>query len=464
MLAKNLLMIFVNYNRFLNRDCKHFRRRPRPLFRGRHLQWLALLSLLAGLAALFGPSDEAEAIRSPSPDRGPRSEESLALPEPSSAARPTQRQTIPRFRPTKTITVAAGDTLSGIFLRVGLGANDVQTVLHAGTEAKRLSRLQPGQTLAFTLEKGRLRALHYTIDALKTLAVTRDDGGFQAELQQKTVEYRIRYAAGTIHDSLFVDGQRAGLSDALIMELAAIFGWDVDFALDLRPGDRFAVLYRAGYLEGEKIEDGAIVAAEFINQGRRYRAVRFTDAAGRSSYYSPDGHSMRKAFLRTPVDFRRISSRFQKERFHPILGRRRPHMGVDYAASVGTPIKAAGDGRVIFRGWKGGYGRVVIVRHAHRISTLYGHMSRFNRRVKSGSRVKQGQVIGYVGQSGLATGPHLHYEFRVNGVHRNPLTVKLPAAAPIAAASREAFKAEAAQRLAQLAAYDRVRLAADGSE
>lgn len=243
------------------------------------------------------------------------------------------------------------------------------------------------------------------------------------------------------------------------MQLASIFGWDIDFALDIRKGDHFSLLYEQQYLDGEKLRDGRILAAEFTNQDRTYQAVLFTDPKGRGLYYAPDGSSMRKAFLRSPVDFRRISSKFQRERYHPVLGKKRPHRGVDYAAKIGTPIKAAGDGKVIFRGTKGGYGRTVIVQHGGNITTLYAHMSGYRRGVTTGTRVQQGQIIGYVGKSGLATGPHLHYEFRLNGAHRNPLTVKLPDAKPIAAEYRELFQIQSKQLLAQLKLFNTIQVA-----
>ncbi|HKJ77578.1 MAG TPA: peptidoglycan DD-metalloendopeptidase family protein, partial [Gammaproteobacteria bacterium] len=278
------------------------------------------------------------------------------------------------------------------------------------------------------------------------------------------VESRTAHATGTIETSLFEAGREAGLSDRTIMELAYIFGWDVDFALDIRAGDRFTILYEEQFLDGEKLRNGPILAAEFINRGRVVRAVRFTDPSGHTDYYSPEGRSMRKAFLRSPVDFRRISSRFQRERFHPVLGKKRPHRGVDYAANVGTPIKASGDGKIVFRGWKGGYGRAVILRHGGRYTTLYGHMSRFRGGLRTGSRVKQGQVIGYVGASGLATGPHLHYEFRVNGVHRDPLKVELPKAEPIRKAYRDDFRQASKPLLAQLEVLQRTRVALEEGE
>jgi murein DD-endopeptidase MepM/ murein hydrolase activator NlpD len=236
----------------------------------------------------------------------------------------------------------------------------------------------------------------------------------------------------------------------MIMELAAIFGWDIDFALDIRRGDHFTVVYQEYYLEGKKVRDGDILAAEFTNQGKSYRAIRYVDADGNAGFYTPEGLSLRKAFLRTPVKFSRISSRFTLHRKHPILNRIRAHKGVDYAAPRGTPIRATGDGKVVFRGRKGGYGRTIVIQHGSKYSTLYGHMSRYNGKVKLGRRVRQGQVIGYVGSSGLATGPHLHYEFRIDGVHRNPLTVKLPVAEPIAKRYRDDFQKLATPLIAQL--------------
>ena len=226
--------------------------------------------------------------------------------------------------------------------------------------------------------------------------------------------------------------QNAGVSQNIIMELANIFGWDIDFALDIRKGDSFTLLYEELFRDGEKISDGNILAAEFINDDQAYRAVRYTNPqTNQSEYFTPDGKSMRKAFLRTPVNFTRISSRFTVSRYHPVLHKVRSHKGVDYAAKSGTPIQSAGDGKVIFKGKKGGYGNVLIVQHGSKYTTLYAHLKSFNKKLKVGSKVRQGQTIAYVGSTGLATGPHLHYEFRVNGTHRNPLTVKLPASSPV---------------------------------
>jgi len=262
--------------------------------------------------------------------------------------------------------------------------------------------------------------------------VERENGELLAKTYSHLIETREAHASGKIKSSLFLAAQDAGISQNVIMELANIFGWDIDFALDIRKGDSFTVLYEELYRNGEKISDGKILAAEFINDGKAYRAVRYTNPqTNRSEYFTPDGKSMRKAFLRSPVDFTRISSRFTVNRYHPILHKFRSHKGVDYAAKRGTPVHAAGDGKVIFKGKKGGYGKVMIVQHGSKYTTLYAHLKTYNRKLRVGSKVKQGQTIAYVGSSGLATGPHLHYEFRVNGTHRNPLTVRLPVSSPV---------------------------------
>ena len=367
--------------------------------------------------------------------------------------------------PWQSVTVQRGDTLAAIFSRQGLDAGTLHRVLALGDSTATLKKIYPGQELRFQVApEGALAGLEYQEDVNHTLHVYSDGDGFRAEHEEREFETRIAHVNGVITDSLYLTAQRAGLPDALIMELAGIFGWDVDFALDIREGDRFAVIYEEKYLDGQKVKDGDIMAAEFTNQGRTFQAVRYTDADGYTDYYTPKGLSMRKAFLRAPVDFRRISSRFTQERWHPVLGTKRPHRGVDYAASTGTPIWAAGDGKVVFSGWKGGYGNVVILQHGEKYSTLYGHMSRIAKGMRVGARVRQGQTIGYVGSTGLATGPHLHYEFRVDGTHRNPLTVKLPEALPIAASFRKDFLTHAQQVMAKLDVFEQRSTVASNSE
>jgi murein DD-endopeptidase MepM/ murein hydrolase activator NlpD len=255
-----------------------------------------------------------------------------------------------------------------------------------------------------------------------------------------------------IDHSLFEAVEAAGGHDQTAVSLADIFGWDIDFVLDIRPGDSFAVTYQELYQDGVYVKDGSVQAASFVNQGREYLAVRYVDPEGTAHYYTPDGRSMHKAFLRAPVEFTRVSSRFNSARFHPILNRIRAHQGVDYAAPIGTPVRAAGDGRVRFMGLKGGYGNVVEIEHSRSVVTVYGHLSRFARGARVGQHVTQGTVIAYVGMTGLATGPHLHYEYRVNGIFKNPQTVPLPDAAPIDARWRADFLARSAPQLASLEA------------
>jgi len=357
--------------------------------------------------------------------------------------------------------VQAGESLSRIFKGQGLSAPLLYKILHSDSKAKELADIRPGQTLRLRLdEEQRLRELVLVRSPVSSLRIDMDDDeSYQVEELQRDADIRLARVTGVIEDSLYVSAQKAGLSEKVIMQLASIFGWDIDFALEIRSGDQFRVVYQERYLDGEKLADGPILAAEFINRGRSVRAVRYERDDGGADYYSPDGKSMRKAFLRSPVDFRRISSRFQTERYHPILGKRRPHRGVDYAAAVGTPVRASGDGKIVFRGTKGGYGKTVVIKHGERYSTLYAHLNGYRKGLSGGRRVAQGQVIGYVGQTGLATGPHLHYEFRIHGVHRDPLTVKLPEAEPISAAYRADFEQKTAPLVAQLKLLDKTMLA-----
>jgi murein DD-endopeptidase MepM/ murein hydrolase activator NlpD len=333
-------------------------------------------------------------------------------------------------------------------------------LLKAKPHGRWLERLIPGQVLEFTLDQSRsLVGLDLELDQTRRLKFLRHGAGFKSEIIEVPLERRIAHAAEQIEDSLFLAGQRAGLSNKVIMELVEIFGWDIDFALDIRSGDSFLVMFEELFKDGEKVGDGNILAAEFINRKERYRAVRYEDPNGRASYFTPDGTSMRKAFLRTPVKFGRVSSRFNLRRRHPVLHRIRAHRGVDYAAASGTPVRATGDGKIIYVGRKGGYGRTVILRHGSTYSTLYAHLRRYAKGIRSGRRVQQGQVIAYVGRSGLATGPHLHYEFRVRGKHRNPLTVKLPKAAPVPTALKADFELKTKDLVAQLDVLSRTRVA-----
>jgi len=329
--------------------------------------------------------------------------------------------------------VKSGDNLARLFKRANIKPQQLDELMKSGKAVKTLRKIFPKDIIRIlSNDEGKLLALRYDINHKSYLMVERTSGVLVAKTYNHVIETRQAHASGVIKSSLFLAAQDAGISQNIIMELANVFGWDIDFALDIRKGDTFTVLYEELFRNGEKISDGNILAAEFTNNGKTYRAVRYTNPqTNRSEFFTPDGKSMRKAFLRTPVNFTRISSRFTVNRYHPILHKFRSHKGVDYAAKRGTPVHSAGDGKVIFKGKKGGYGNVMIVKHGTKYTTLYAHLKTYNRKLRVGSKVKQGQTIAYVGSSGLATGPHLHYEFRVNGTHRNPLTVKLPVSSPV---------------------------------
>lgn len=350
----------------------------------------------------------------------------------------TPEDTNPRFRQ---VTVASGDTLSTVFEKVELPNSLVHEIVNSSKDARQFTRLNVGQVLDFHFtEDGQLDRLSSQLNKLESIEITRNEQGqfkFNKELVKPKVQ--TQYAQGVIDSSLFLAARKAGLNHSLTMELANIFGYDIDFAMDIRHGDRFEVIFEEKTVDGERVGTGDILAARFVNRGKEYTAVRYTSRQGGTTYYTADGNSMRRAFIRTPVDFARISSRFSNGRKHPILNKIRAHKGVDYAAPRGTPIKASGDGRIIFAGRKGGYGNTIVIQHGQRYRTLYAHMNGFASNMRTGTNVRQGQVIGYIGTTGLSTGPHLHYEFQVNGVHVDPLSERLPMADPIAKNERQRF-------------------------
>lgn len=349
------------------------------------------------------------------------------------------------------VVVAKGDTLSTLFEKVGLPATSVHEVLASDKQAKQFSQLKHGQKLEFELTPdGQLNNLHSKVSDLETITLTKGPKGFTFNRVITKPVVRSAYVHGVINSSLSQSAARAGLSHSLTMDMASVFGYDIDFAQDIRQGDEFDVIYEQKVANGKVVGTGNILSARFTNRGKTYTAVRYTNKQGSSSYYTADGNSMRKAFIRTPVDFARISSRFSMGRKHPILNKIRAHKGVDYAAPRGTPIKAAGDGKVLLAGRRGGYGNTVIIQHGNTYRTLYGHMQGFAKGVKTGGSVKQGQVIGYIGTTGLSTGPHLHYEFQVNGVHVDPLGQKLPMADPIAKAERARFLQQSQPLMARM--------------
>jgi len=348
------------------------------------------------------------------------------------------------------VVVGRNDTLDAIFRRMSLNKADLAAIRSLPGIRQSLDFLKPGDAIKLTHTDGDIKELTRKVSETQTLDVVRQDSGFEAKMINNPVEVRVRRASATIDSSLFQAAGAADISDMVALKLANVFAWDIDFVLDIREGDRFTAVYEQVYQDGKYLRDGEVLAAEFVNNGKIYRAVRFVSDSGNVGYYSPNGLAMRKAFLRAPVEFTRVSSAFNPHRHHPILNLIRGHMGTDYAAPTGTPVHAAGDGHVSFAGRRGGYGNAIVLAHGANISTLYGHMSRFARNVRAGTRVQQGDVIGYVGMTGLATGPHLHYEYLIGGVHRNPQTVQLPGAEPLRAQELQRFREAAAPLIAAL--------------
>jgi len=447
--------------------------------KSRPIHWFALglglpLLVLAGVLSLRDASGTSGPALNKAPAGAPPSlEEAIALADrtaepfgpllpahaaPAAAFHPPLIYPAPQFE-LLSHTIHAGDTLERLFRRNKISLGDLAQIARLEEAREPLRMLRPGNKLEIRYHDGRLLSLKRDLSLTQTLLVSRNDDGFSARTIERPIDVRRKTAYGRIDTSLFESAAAAGLSDKLIMNLAGIFAWDIDFVLDIRRSDDYYILYEEIWQDGKFVSTGDIIAAEFDNNGRTFQAVRFVDEDGHADYYTPEGRSVRKAFLRAPVDFTRISSSFNPQRRHPVLNTIRAHKGVDYAAPTGTPIRAAGDGKVIFRGRKGGYGNAVILQHGGNITTLYAHMSRFAKSVGVGTRVKQGQTIGYVGATGLVTAAHLHYEYRINGVHRNPRTVSLPQADPIKDAYRAEFLAESRPLLDKLQQYKRTQIA-----
>lgn len=351
-------------------------------------------------------------------------------------------------------TVKRGDTLAKIFDQFDLSPQTTYKVSNAGKEAKKLTRIKPGDLIYLHIdEAGQLVNLQYPLSNTETLLINAQDDRYVSSVETKQIETILNFSQGVIVSSFWNAGTEAGLTDNQIMKLAGIFGWDIDFAQEIRSGDTFNMVYEELYVDGEFIGYGEIVAAEFVNQGETFTAVRYTD----NRYYTPEGRSMRKSFLRAPIDFKYVSSSFNPKRFHPVQKRIKPHRGVDYVARVGTPVLAAGDGKVVRSSYDRFNGHHVFLQHGERYQTKYLHFTR--RAVKVGQTVKQGQVIGYLGSSGMVTGAHLHYEFLVDGVHRNPRTVTLPKAEPIDPTQKTQFLQIAQQQVRLLDNHKRIMLA-----
>jgi len=364
------------------------------------------------------------------------------------------------------LKISQGDTLSKMFAAHNLPLEDMTGILAAldNKEAEILGRLRPGDEIKLHRdESGRVVELIRENGYQNILKISLTQDGYRAETLPVTVETKQHYRQITINGSLYAAGQEAGLNDQMINQIAQLFAWDIDFSFDVQAGDKVSVIYQEMYRAGKKVADGDIIAAEFRSRNKRLRVVRFETPDGRFSYYTPDGQSIRKAFLRTPVDYARVSSQFSLGRLHPVLNTMRAHQGTDYAAPIGTPVRASGNARVEFSGRLGGYGNVIILEHNNSYSTRYGHLSRFAKGLKQGDWVRQGDIIGYVGKTGLATGPHLHYELRVNGVAKDPEKLIIKPAEPIHANYMKEFRKKTIDLLVRLDAEDAKHLASSAT-
>ena len=354
--------------------------------------------------------------------------------------------------------VKSGDSLARIFSRMGFSARSLHDIMALGESTSVLKKVRPGETVEFVaFEDGSFKKLRYQLSYFEDLVVEKVAESYVAGVESKPVEVKRQFVTADIKSSFWNAAKGTGMPDGLIMELAAIFGWDIDFALEIREGDSFRVLYEQEYVDGKPVGYGNILSTKFVNQNEEYAAVRYEDSKGKVAYFTPDGKAMRKAFLRAPLNFNYVSSNFNPKRFHPVLKRVKPHRGVDYGAPVGAPVRAAGDGRVVQASYNKYNGNYVFIQHGNNIVTKYLHFSK--KAVKKGQRVKQGQTIGYVGATGMVSGPHLHYEFVVNGVHRNPRTVKFPHAAPVPKDEMPRFVAHTADLVADLELEEELILA-----
>ncbi|NQY43608.1 MAG: peptidoglycan DD-metalloendopeptidase family protein [Legionellales bacterium] len=345
--------------------------------------------------------------------------------------------------------------LTTIFNQLNIPMKTLYEIINLGKITKPLANLRPNTTLEYALDHdGKLIQIDYSISPKQKLTIALDGEKYIARIINTQIEKRIHYASAIISSSLSNAANKAGLTEKTIMDIVNIFSWDINFKKDIRPGDSFTVIYEDHYAGDTKIRDGKILAVRFSNRGKIHEAIRHTFQNGTSQYYSPAGRSLKPAFIRRPLKYTRISSPFKARRKHPILGIIRPHPGVDYAAPYGTPIKASGNGKISYLGRKGGYGRTIMIKHGRQYTTLYAHLSKYAKNIYRGKRVTKGDIIGYVGKSGLADGPHLHYEFWIKGKKVNPETVKLPMASSLTGIERTRFKSASKPLISQLALYD----------
>lgn len=415
------------------------------------LRWFVTLSTLPllGVVTAFGIM--------PQTDAGSRAQkavfEDIALP--SSAPAAGNATTFWRNE-----RIQRGDTIAELLLRLNVEDQAASDYLRKNKDAEGLRQLGVGKEVQVETDaNGALLALRFLGNDTNQVVIEKSGETFRTRTLPAQTEQRVLIRTGEIKTNLFAATDEVGLPDPAANQLADIFGGDIDFHRDLRKGDKFTVIYEMTYINGEAARTGRILSAEFVNHGHAYRAAYFQTTEFTGDYYSPEGKSMRKAFLRSPIEFSRVSSGFSHSRFHPVLNKWRAHKGVDYAAPIGTKVKVTSDGVVSFVGNQGGYGNVVMVNHQGRYSTVYGHLSRFAGGIRKGQHLGQGQIVGYVGMTGLASGPHLHYEFKQSGIQRDPLKVALPDGKPVSEVQMSDYTEKTGDLLARLDMLRNTRIA-----
>ncbi|MCC5791156.1 MAG: peptidoglycan DD-metalloendopeptidase family protein [Legionellaceae bacterium] len=362
------------------------------------------------------------------------------------------------------LTTREGDSLASIFNRLGLSALNLQDVLKDNPHTKLLTNLQPNQNIQLLIKNKQLEKMIIPFTTTQFLVVYREGALYRSKINSRKMNSHNHYLTANVRGSLYSTAKRLNIPYKLIRQMTEIFNWDIDFSRDVRDGDRFTIIYKAFYIEDKLVGTGDIVAVTYTNRGKSFQAIRHSNAHGEYEYYTAEGNNLKKAFTRYPLKFSHISSTFSLNRYHPVLKKKRPHKGVDLAAPIGTPIYAIGDGRIDIIDRHNGYGNVIKIKHNKHYASVYAHMLRFQKGIAKGDYVKRGQVIGYVGQTGLATGPHCHFEFHIDKKPKNPTTVDLPRAAPVPPQELAMFKAKAGTLLAQLKLFEEAKRIGTGDK
>lgn len=377
----------------------------------------------------------------------------------STAPEVTDNKAVKNEQEWQIITTKDGDTLASIFKRCGLSQQTLHNILKNNANAKSLTVIKPNQKLQLLIRDQQLEKLIFPLTITQSLVVTRKDSQFKTEITNRKTSSHNHYVTATVRGSLYSTAKNMNIPAKLIRQMTEIFNWEIDFSKDVRAGDRFTIIYKAFFIENKLVGTGEIIAVSYTNRGKTFSAIRHKNKNGEYEYFTPEGNSLKKAFSRYPLKFSHISSTFSLSRMHPILHRRRPHKGVDLAAPIGTPIRAVGDGKIAIIGRQSGYGNMIKIIHNKTYSTVYAHMLKFQKELVQGDRVKRGQIIGYVGQTGLATGPHCHYEVHINHQPKNPTTVELPRSSPVPARELASFKSTASTLLAQMRLFEEAQFA-----